>query len=97
MAINSLVASEIFYLLSISQFVPSIFAKLRGKNIKIGYVPAVGVVCMVILQVLFSQWSIMNELFDTVPLSFVQGLICIGLGLPVIVVALLLHYVESRN
>ncbi|MBW4594054.1 MAG: cation-transporting P-type ATPase [Brasilonema angustatum HA4187-MV1] len=90
MAINALVAAEIFYLLGISQFLPSVVAKLRGKTKSIGYAPAIGIVTVVILQVLFSQWNIMNQVFDTAPLSLAQGLICLAAGLPMIVLALLL-------
>ncbi len=90
MAVNALVAGETFYLLSISQFVPAVFANKRDKNNPIGYAPAIGIICVVILQVVFTQWSLMNQLFGTVPLSFVQAVISIGAGLPIIFVALLL-------
>lgn len=89
MAVNALVAAETFYLLSISQFVPAVTNR-RNKTKPIGYAPAIGIICVVILQVVFTQWSLMNQLFDTVPLTFVQGLICVGAGLPIIFVALLL-------
>lgn len=91
MAVDTLIAAETFYLLSISQFLPSVFAKLRGKTESIAYVPAIGIVCIVILQWLFSQWSLMNQLFQTVPVTFAQEAISIGAGLPVIVVVLLLE------
>ncbi len=90
MAVNALVAAETFYLLSISQFVPAVFANRHDKTKPIGYAPAIGIICVVILQVVFTQWSLMNQLFGTVPLSFVQAVICIGAGLPIIFVALLL-------
>jgi Ca2+-transporting ATPase len=98
-AVNALVASEAFYLLSISQFVPSLVARARGRDQTepIGYAPAIGIACVVILQVLFSQWSLMNQLFSTVPLNLVQGAICVGLGLPVIIVGLLLNRFDSIN
>ena len=49
----------------------------------IAYPSAIGIACVLILQVLFSQWSILNPLFDTTPLNFAQGLTCIIVGLPV--------------
>ncbi|HEY9845733.1 MAG TPA: HAD-IC family P-type ATPase, partial [Candidatus Caenarcaniphilales bacterium] len=90
MAVNALVAAEAFYLLSISHFVPTLLANRRGKAKSIGYAPASGIICVVILQVVFTQWSLMNQLFDTVPLTFGQAAICIGAALPIVIVALLL-------
>ncbi len=88
MAVQALVAAEIFYLLSISQLLPSIWTRLRqGKKSAsqaIAYPSAIGIACVVILQILFSQWSILNSLFDTMPLNFTQGLICIVVGLPAV-------------
>lgn len=97
MAVNALVASETFYLLSISQLVPSLFASRRNQTEPVDYAPAIGVVCVVILQVLFSQWSLMNQLFSTVSLTFIQGVICIGAGFPVVVVELLLKRFDPMN
>lgn len=97
MAVNALVAAEAFYLLSISQFIPSVFANRRDKTQPIGYAPAIGIVCVVISQVLFSQWSLMNQLFVTVPLNLVQAAICIGVGFPAIIVGLLLNRFDPIN
>ena len=88
-AVQALVAAETFYLLSISQFIPSLVAKLAGKSETIAYATAIGIACLLILQIIFSQWSIMNQLLDTFPLNLTQALICIGVGLPVVIVALL--------
>ena len=88
---NTLVAAEAFYLLSVSQLLPSIVTRRQGQAEPISYAPAIGIVCAVISQVIFSQWSLMNQLFDTVPLNLVQAAICAGLGLPVIIVGLLLN------
>ncbi len=44
---------------------------------------AIGIACVVMLQILFSQWSILNPLFDTIPLNFTQGSLCVIMGLPV--------------
>lgn len=47
MVVDTLIAAETFYLLSISQFIPSLFAKLRGKTESIAYAPAIGIICIV--------------------------------------------------
>ena len=91
MAVQAIVAAEIFYLLTISQLLPSIW-KLRCRTEKtIAYPSAIGIVCVVILQILFSQWSVLNPLFDTTPLSFTQGFMCIIVGLPVVILGYLLR------
>ncbi|MBE9160106.1 cation-transporting P-type ATPase [Nodosilinea sp. LEGE 06152] len=90
MAIQALVAAEAFYLLGISRFIPALVAKLRGKDESLGYAVAIGIVGVLILQYLFSQWSIMNGLFATEALSPTQGLICFVIGLPMIALAALL-------
>ncbi len=101
-AVNVLVATEIFYLLCISQFIPSVvFRMLHQRNVKqtanaplqgsrepIGYAPIIGIVCLTVLQILFSQWSVMNELFDTAPLNLTMWLFCLAVGLSIVVVAL---------
>ncbi|WP_338017021.1 HAD-IC family P-type ATPase [Myxacorys almedinensis] len=96
-AINVLVSSEIFYLLSICRLIPSLVANLWGQQKTISYAPAIGIGTLVILQVLFSQWSLMNELFDTAPLSPAQGLFILALGLPVILWALILQQFDPIN
>lgn len=85
MAVQSIVAAEIFYLLSISQLLPSVWLWLRGHKSKreLAFSSAIGIVAVVILQILFSQWSMLNPLFGTTPLSISQGFICIIVGFPV--------------
>jgi Ca2+-transporting ATPase len=92
MAVQTLVAAELFYLLCISRFIPSLWNKLRGKGEDLAYAPAIGIAVLVILQILFSQLGIFNNLFNTVPLGWTQWLMCLGAGLPVIVFALLLRW-----
>ncbi|MCU0533362.1 MAG: cation-transporting P-type ATPase [Hydrococcus sp. Prado102] len=89
MAIQSLVAGRIFYLLSISQLGTAIIKKIRGPNERITDASAIiiGIVGAVMLQVIFSQWSLMNNLFATAPLNLTQWLICLLVGLPMILVA----------
>ena len=97
MAINGLVAAEVFYLLSITQFLPSVFARIQGKSTSVAYAPAIGIVGVVTLQCLFSQWGMMNQVFDTTPLTFTQALICIGVGFPVVLIALILQRFDPLN
>lgn len=97
MAIQTLVAAEAFYLLSISRFVPVLVAKLRGKDESVGYAVLLGIGSVFILQFLFSQLGIMNQLFATEALSLSQGLICIGCGLPIIALSALLKRFVPLN
>lgn len=97
MAINGLVAAEVFYLLSITQFLPSVFARIQGKSTSVAYAPAIKIVGVVILQCLFSQWGMMNQVFDTTPLTFTQALICLGAGFPVVLIALILQRFNPLN
>jgi Ca2+-transporting ATPase len=97
MAINALVASEIFYLLSICSFVPSLVSNLLGHRKPISYAPAIGIGLLLVLQFLFSQWSVMNELFDTAPLTPTQGLLVIAFGFPVVLWALILQRFDPIN
>ena len=90
MAVHTLVAAETFYLLSISQCIPSLFAYLGDRTRSVTYIPAIGVVCVFILQVFFSQLTLVNPLFNTQPLTMVQALISISAGIPVVIPALLL-------
>ncbi|MEH2066733.1 MAG: cation-transporting P-type ATPase [Nostoc sp.] len=97
MAINGLVAAEVFYLLSITQFLPSLVARIQGKRTPVAYAPAIGIVAVVTLQCLFSQWSVINQLFDTTPLTITQALICIAVGLPMVFIALILQRFDPLN
>ena len=98
MAVQTLVAAEIFYLLSISQLIPSIwlrFCHRKGSEPQaISYPSAIGIVCVLILQILFSQWSILNSLFKTIPLNFNQALICLIVGLPVVFLGSLFRHFD---
>jgi Ca2+-transporting ATPase len=98
-AVHTIVSAETFYLLSISQFIPSLFtyfhdclrALPKGKPPQeMNYIPGIGVFCVFIFQIFFSQVPSINPLFETQPLSPTQALICISAGIPVIVPALLL-------
>ncbi len=89
-AVNTLVAAETFYLLSISRFIPSVFEYLRERTVKIAYVPALGIICLFVLQYVFTQWAPLNNLFGTQPLSFNQAISCIGAGFLVLIPAFIL-------
>ncbi len=89
MAIQGLVAGRIFYLLSISQLGIALRDRIRGRQSRIGDAPAIGIgiAVTVILQVIFSQWNLMNALFYTAPLNVNQWLICWLVSMPMIPVA----------
>ncbi|NDJ23471.1 HAD-IC family P-type ATPase [Nostoc sp. B(2019)] len=93
MAIQALVAGRVFYLLSISQLGSAIIARLRGIRQKINDASAIGIgiACTVILQIIFSQWNLMNSLFSTAPLNLNQWLICLLVGLPMVIVSALVN------
>ncbi|WNZ44234.1 cation-transporting P-type ATPase [Leptolyngbya boryana CZ1] len=97
MAIQALVAGRIVYLLSISQLGKTIMAKLRGKQpISFGDTRAIlyGIAGAAMLQIVFSQWSVMNTLFKTAPLNLTQWLICLLPAVPMIPVALLANRID---
>ncbi|NER83702.1 MAG: cation-transporting P-type ATPase, partial [Leptolyngbya sp. SIO1D8] len=79
MAIQALVAARIVYLLSISQLGLSLFNCMRRRANSVTNAPILilGIAGAVALQILFSQWPLMNVLFDTAPLTGNQWLICL--------------------
>ncbi len=93
MAIQALVAGRIFYLLSISELGGAIIDKIRGIRHTISDASAIGIgiACTVILQIIFSQWNLMNSLFSTAPLNLNQWFICLLVGLPMVVVSILVN------
>ncbi len=99
MAIQSLVSGRIFYLLSISHLGKAFLNKLRGSKENISDTSAmiIGIITTVILQIIFSQWNLMNSLFSTAPLSLSQWLICLVVGLPMILVAALVNQFDPLD
>ncbi|MBD2564035.1 MULTISPECIES: cation-transporting P-type ATPase [Nostoc] len=93
MAIQALVAGRIFYLLSISQLGIALINQLRGVRQTVSDASAIGIgiACTIVLQIIFSQWNLMNNLFSTAPLNLNQWLICFLVGLPMVVVANLVN------
>ncbi|MBW4450339.1 MAG: HAD-IC family P-type ATPase [Spirirestis rafaelensis WJT71-NPBG6] len=96
MAIQALVAARVVYLLSISHLGSLIVAKLRGHSRIIADIRPIliGIAATVILQIIFSQWGVMNNLFATTPLNLNQWLICLLPALPMIPLAI---FVNSIN
>ncbi|HHP7230780.1 MAG TPA: hypothetical protein ACFCUY_07980, partial [Xenococcaceae cyanobacterium] len=47
--------------------------------------------------IIFSQWGIMNTLFETAPLSLNQWLICLLPMLPMIPLAFLAHFLDPTQ
>ncbi|HIK17525.1 MAG TPA: cation-transporting P-type ATPase [Leptolyngbyaceae cyanobacterium M33_DOE_097] len=97
MAIQALVAARIVYLIGISQLGVNIGQYLRGRTGVISNAPILllGIATAIVLQVLFSQWSVMNALFATAPLTWNQGLICLLPMLPMIPTVLLVNWIDS--
>ncbi|MEB3360339.1 MAG: cation-transporting P-type ATPase [Synechococcales bacterium] len=96
MAIQALVAARIVYLISISQLGANIGRYLRGRTGAIANAPILllGITAAIILQVLFSQWSVMNALFATAPLTWNQWLICLLPMLPMLPTALFVNRID---
>jgi Ca2+-transporting ATPase len=85
--------------LSISQLGSAIIDKLRGRieRISDARAIAVGIACTVILQIIFSQWSLMNNLFYTAALNINQWLLCLLVGLPMIAVSAFVNSFDPPN
>ncbi|MEZ2250677.1 HAD-IC family P-type ATPase [Microcoleus sp.] len=99
MAIQALVMGRIFYLLSLSQLLPSLMAKFSGSQEKVSGAPAlgVGIVVAVILQIIFANSPFINSIFETAPMNLDQWLICFGVALPMIGVALSVNRFDPPN
>lgn len=96
MAIQSLVAARIVYLLSISQLGMSLVSYMRRKSTSITNAPIliVGIIAAIILQIVFSQWGVMNTLFATAPLTLNQWLICLLPMLPMLPLAIFANRID---
>jgi Ca2+-transporting ATPase len=99
MAIQALVAGRIIYLLSISQFWATVAARLRGVSVALGDATAIGygILAAIVLQFIFSQWSVMNFLFSTTPLNLGQLLLCVAVSLPMFAVAIIANRLNPQN
>lgn len=98
MAIQALVAARIVYLLSISQLGKSLLGRLRHRSIQIANAPflILGVGGAIALQILFSQWSVMNTLFETASLTWEQWFICLLPILPMLPYAIWVNRIDPR-
>ncbi len=96
MAIQSLVAARIIYLLSISQLGASLVQFIRGNITGLANTSAiaVGIFGAIALQILFSQLGVMNTLFETASLNWQQWLLCLLPMLPMIPTAMLANYLD---
>ena len=99
MAIQSLVAARIVYLLSISQLGVNCLAWLRDRSVSVTNAPflLLGIGAAITLQVIFSQWSLMNTLFETAPLTWGQWLICLLPMLPMLPFAIFVNRVDPQH
>ena len=99
MSIQALVMGRIIYLLSISQLVPSLVAKFRGSTDEVTGAPAlaIGIVAAIVLQIIFSNSTFINDVFQTAPLSIDQWLICMGASLPMIAIATVANRFDPPN
>jgi cation-transporting P-type ATPase F len=99
MAINALIAGRIFYMLSISQLIPNLIAKLDGTIEENVDVPAIGfgIIGAILLQIVFAHVPLINTVFETAPLSFQQWLFCLGVGSPMIIWAALVNKIDPPN
>ncbi len=101
MAVQSLVMGRVIYLLSLSQAIPTLLGIRVSKSttelmerFQDILAIAIGIAAALVLQVLFSQWNVLNFIFATSPLSWGQWLICIAIGLPMIFVAAIANRVD---
>ncbi|TAD98790.1 MAG: HAD family hydrolase [Oscillatoriales cyanobacterium] len=99
MAIQALVMGRIFYLLSLSQLLPSLIAKFSGSKEEVSGAPAlaVGIVLAMLLQIVFANSPFINNIFETAPMNLDQWLICFGVALPMIGVALSVNRFDPPN
>ena len=99
MAIQALVMGRIFYLLSISQLLPSLMAKFQGSQEKVSGAPALagGIIVAVILQIIFANSQFINNIFQTAPMTLDQWIICFLASLPMIAIAASVNRFDPPN
>ncbi|MGQ9838364.1 MAG: cation-translocating P-type ATPase [Cyanobacteriota bacterium] len=100
MAIQALVMGRIFYLLSLSQAIPTLLGRGRASQLERHErlmdtaAIAIGIGTAILLQILFSQSSLFNAIFDTAPLSWEQWGFCLLVGLPMILVSVVANRLD---
>ncbi|MEB3309518.1 MAG: cation-transporting P-type ATPase [Snowella sp.] len=99
MAIQALVAARIFYLLSISEMGQLSLSLNPFKHIKLNEsrAIAIGIIGTIFLQLIFSQWNWMNQLFYTAPLNANQWSLCLLISLLMIPVSLLANRLDPAS
>ncbi|MCF2972382.1 HAD-IC family P-type ATPase [Synechococcus sp. Nb3U1] len=102
MAIQALVMGRIFYLLSLSQAIPTLLGRGRASQLERHErlmdtaAIAIGIGGAILLQILFSQWGLFNIIFDTAPLSWEQWSLCLLVGLPMIFVSVVANRLDPN-
>ncbi|TVQ68380.1 MAG: cation-transporting P-type ATPase [Balneolaceae bacterium] len=81
-AVNTIVAGQVFYLLNCRQFYQSVFA---GNFFGNKYV-FIAIGALIVLQLIFTYAPFMNTLFETMPISLSEWMYVIGAGLVVLLV-----------
>jgi Ca2+-transporting ATPase len=86
-------------MLSISQLVPNLIAKMDGTIEENADIPAIGlgIVGAIILQIVFAHVPLINQVFQTAPLTFNQWLICLAVGSPMILWAAVVNRFDPPN
>ena len=106
MAIQALVMGRVIYLLSLSQALPTLVGVLTQSRGKSGLqlyesltditAMVLGLLATLVSQILFSQWHVLNVVFETAPLTWSQWGLCILLGLPMIFVAAIANRLDPE-
>jgi len=106
MAIQALVMGRVIYLLSLSQALPTLAGVLTQSRGKSGLqlyesltditAMVLGLLATLVSQILFSQWDVLNVVFETAPLTWSQWGLCILLGLPMIFVAAIANRLDPE-
>lgn len=56
-----------------------------------------GILGTIVLQLIFSRWSLINTIFSATPLSLTKGLICLIVSIPMIFIVALVKRVDPIN
>lgn len=99
MAIQALVAARIVYLLSISHLGRALVNPFHRQRISLNDARAMGlgILGAIVLQIIFSQWSVMNTLFGTASLNLNQWLICLIPMLPMAILTLFVNRLDPTE
>jgi len=81
-AVNTIVAGQLFYLLNCRQFYQSVFA---GNFFGNKYV-FIAIGALIVLQLIFTYAPFMNTLFETMPISLYEWMYVVGAGVVVLLV-----------